>query len=70
MPLKALFLVETISGALDKGVTYSLDEHDGSDAKVRQVPSMSDMLICYPTQMGMCLDSVITATKNHLCKYH
>ena len=43
---------QLFSGALDKGVTYSPDEHDGSDAKVRQVPSMSDMLICYPTQMG------------------
>jgi hypothetical protein len=33
-------------------VQYYPDEHDGSDARVRQVPSMSDMLICYPTQNG------------------
>lgn len=39
-------------GALDRGVQYYPDEHDGSDARVRQVPSMSDMLICYPTQNG------------------
>ena len=51
-----LTCILTFTGALDKGVTYSLDEHDGSDAKVRQVPSMSDMLICYPTQIGMGLD--------------
>ena len=48
-----------VAGALDKGVTYSLDEHDGSDAKIRQVPSMSDMLICYPTQMGKSLYKIL-----------
>jgi len=43
-----------LAGELDRGVQYSVDEHDGSDARVRQVPSMSDMLICYPTQEGTC----------------
>ncbi|XP_060565236.1 uncharacterized protein LOC132724398 [Ruditapes philippinarum] len=48
-----LFIIQACrGGALDRGVQYYPDEHDGSDARVRQVPSMSDMLICYPTQNG------------------
>ena len=56
-----------VTGALDKGVTYSLDEHDGSDAKIRQVPSMSDMLICYPTQMGKYFTLCLLATNFVIC---
>ncbi|KAL4221644.1 luteolysis [Mactra antiquata] len=48
-----IFIIQACrGGALDRGVQYYPDEHDGSDARVRQVPSMSDMLICYPTQNG------------------
>ena len=28
------------------------DEHDGSSSKPYQLPTMSDMLICFPTQTG------------------
>ncbi|XP_052284327.1 uncharacterized protein LOC127880891 isoform X2 [Dreissena polymorpha] len=50
-----MFIVQACrGGALDRGVQYYPDEHDGSDPRVRQVPSMSDMLICYPTQEGRC----------------
>ncbi|WAR14588.1 CASP2-like protein [Mya arenaria] len=46
-----MFIIQACrGGALDRGVQYYPDEHDGADARVRQVPSMSDMLICYPTQ--------------------
>ena len=38
-------------GALDSGVMFG-DEHDGSSAKPYQLPTMSDMLICFPTQAG------------------
>ncbi|XP_052760768.1 uncharacterized protein LOC128203403 [Mya arenaria] len=48
-----MFIIQACrGGALDRGVQYYPDEHDGADARVRQVPSMSDMLICYPTQEG------------------
>lgn len=48
-----IFIIQACrGGALDRGVQYYPDEHDGSDARIRQVPSMSDMLICYPTQNG------------------
>ncbi|KAH9508696.1 Caspase-2 [Bulinus truncatus] len=42
-----------VPGYLDKGV--QLDEPDGGPVASKegtQVPSMSDMLICYPTQTG------------------
>lgn len=38
------------SGALDSGVPF-LDEHDGSTGS-KQLPTQSDMIICFPTQAG------------------
>lgn len=39
-----------IAGALDSGVPF-LDEHDGSVGS-KQLPTQSDMIICFPTQAG------------------
>ncbi|KAL3862443.1 hypothetical protein ACJMK2_008409 [Sinanodonta woodiana] len=49
-----LFIIQACrGGALDKGVRYSADEHDGSDSvRSIHVPSQSDMVICFPTQYG------------------
>ncbi|KAK3593281.1 hypothetical protein CHS0354_012377 [Potamilus streckersoni] len=49
-----LFIIQACrGGALDKGVRYTPDEHDGSDSvRSMQVPSQSDMVICFPTQYG------------------
>ena len=49
----------TLSGMLDHGVKVQHDEPDGGTAPVHnnnmvQHPSMSDMLICYPTLQGGC----------------
>jgi hypothetical protein len=46
-----ILLLYLFSGALDSGVMFG-DEHDGSSAKPCQLPTMSDMLICFPTQAG------------------
>ncbi|CAL1537413.1 unnamed protein product, partial [Lymnaea stagnalis] len=49
-----IFIIQACRGGyLDKGV--QMDEPDGGGIPTRgvtQVPSMSDMLICYPTQTG------------------
>lgn len=49
-----IFIIQACRGGfLDKGV--SMDEPDGGPVPnrgVTQLPSMSDMLICYPTQLG------------------
>ncbi|XP_059138769.1 uncharacterized protein LOC131927119 [Physella acuta] len=49
-----IFIIQACRGGfLDKGV--QMDEPDGGGVPVRsgcQLPSMSDMLICYPTQTG------------------
>ena len=51
-------MVGTLSGMLDHGVKVQHDEPDGGTAPVHnnmvQHPSMSDMLICYPTLQGGC----------------
>ena len=43
-------LVWLFAGALDSGVPF-LDEHDGSVGS-KQLPTQSDMIICFPTQAG------------------
>lgn len=48
-------------GALDHGVKLNLDETDGPSIQQShlQLPSVSDMLICYPTLEGIFLKSLI-----------
>ncbi|VDI15888.1 caspase 2 [Mytilus galloprovincialis] len=47
-----IFIIQACrGGALDSGVMYG-DEHDGAPCKPYQLPTMSDMLICFPTQTG------------------
>ena len=47
-----------VTGALDKGVSFmqDADEIDGGPPvrpeTFRQIPSISDTVICYPTQQG------------------
>lgn len=49
-----IFVIQACrGGALDEGVCWSqTDEIDGSHPSRRQLPTMSDMIICYPTQSG------------------
>ncbi|KAJ8320398.1 hypothetical protein KUTeg_001985 [Tegillarca granosa] len=49
-----IFIIQACrGGALDSGIPVPhLDETDGSDTNQKQLPSQSDMLICYPTQAG------------------
>ncbi|XP_021370054.1 uncharacterized protein LOC110461055 isoform X2 [Mizuhopecten yessoensis] len=50
---KIFFIQACRGGALDEGVAWKqADEIDGSHPSMRQLPTMSDMLICYPTQSG------------------
>ena len=52
-----------VTGMLDQGVKVLADEPDGGapvNDNFQQHPSMSDMLICYPTLQGE--DSVLTAS--------
>ncbi|XP_033764175.1 caspase-2-like [Pecten maximus] len=50
---KIFFIQACRGGALDEGVEWKqADEIDGSHPSMRQLPTMSDMLICYPTQSG------------------
>lgn len=54
---KVFFIQACRGGALDRGVKMPLDETDGgpgpqSATSLVQHPSMSDMLICYPTMEG------------------
>lgn len=46
-----IFVIQACrGGALDSGVPF-LDEHDGSTGS-KQLPTQSDMIICFPTQAG------------------
>nr|XP_022338210.1 cell death protein 3-like [Crassostrea virginica] len=46
-----IFVIQACrGGALDSGVPF-LDEHDGSVGS-KQLPTQSDMIICFPTQAG------------------
>ncbi|XP_071145023.1 caspase-2-like [Mytilus edulis] len=50
-----IFIIQACRGeALDSGVVGKMygEEHDGSPCKPYQLPTMSDMLICFPTQTG------------------
>ena len=49
--LKWPVTVKYVIGALDSGIMFG-DEHDGSTCRPYQLPTMSDMLICFPTQAG------------------
>ncbi|XP_076451833.1 uncharacterized protein LOC143287605 [Babylonia areolata] len=53
---KVFFIQACRGGMLDQGVKVKLDEPDGGPPghqhNIQQHPSMSDMLICYPTLQG------------------
>lgn len=53
---KIFFIQACRGGMLDQGVKVKLDEPDGGSPghnnNIQQHPSMSDMLICYPTLQG------------------
>ncbi|XP_061197056.1 uncharacterized protein LOC133205296 [Saccostrea echinata] len=47
-----IFVIQACrGGALDSGVPFN-DEHDGSTPGFKQLPTQSDMIICFPTQTG------------------
>ncbi|KAK3104824.1 hypothetical protein FSP39_011023 [Pinctada imbricata] len=49
-----IFVIQACrGGALDSGVSLDdQDEHDGSSMMFKQLPTLSDMIICFPTQTG------------------
>ncbi|KAL5013599.1 hypothetical protein ScPMuIL_007869 [Solemya velum] len=49
-----IFIVQACrGGTLDRGVSLAdEDETDGGSSKFKQMPTQSDMVLCYPTQAG------------------